>query len=293
MVAGMEPNAENKLFVGGCPATSGEDELRALFEKHGQVEEVFVMRGGSRSGMACAFVRFASQPMAQAAIDAIHGRITLPDALEPLVVRWADAPGRRKRDGREGNRSKRGGSGGMGGGGGARDISSGMEGWPPHMMMPNHVYGGYPQMMMAQGHPHMMAQNPMMQQHAGVGNSLGGPQQFFHQGVGVGNFPNGNAMLHSQGMGGYPQPQMMVYMDQLGQNGLGGQQHMFWHTQGPPSPSHPGVNPAMAAAMMSAPPMPSTSGGGEQAGGGNLYAGVPRPAEAPMAMATGHGSVMM
>jgi len=189
MVAGMEPNAENKLFVGGCPATSGEDELRALFEKHGQVEEVFVMRGGSRSGMACAFVRFASQPMAQAAIDAIHGRITLPDALEPLVVRWADAPGSRKRDGREGNRSKRGGSGGMGGGGGARDISSGMEGWPPHMMMPNHVYGGYPQMMMAQGHPHMMAQNPMMQQHAGVGNSLGGPQQFFHQGVGVGNFP--------------------------------------------------------------------------------------------------------
>mmetsp|Transcript_78430 Transcript_78430/g.155883 ORF Transcript_78430/g.155883 Transcript_78430/m.155883 type:complete len:90 (-) Transcript_78430:37-306(-) len=59
MVAGVEPNAENKLFVGGCPPGSGEDDLRLLFEKHGRVEEVFVMRGGSRSGMACAFVRFA------------------------------------------------------------------------------------------------------------------------------------------------------------------------------------------------------------------------------------------
>lgn len=91
MVAGVEPNAENKLFVGGtlrepslgeensrdplstrdahatpdagCPPGSGEEDLRALFEKHGRVEEVFVMRGGSRSGMACAFVRFAEQPV--------------------------------------------------------------------------------------------------------------------------------------------------------------------------------------------------------------------------------------
>ena len=30
MVAGMEPNAENKLFVGGCPTGSSEDDLRAV-----------------------------------------------------------------------------------------------------------------------------------------------------------------------------------------------------------------------------------------------------------------------
>ena len=30
MVAGMEPNAENKLFVGGCPHSSSEDDLRAV-----------------------------------------------------------------------------------------------------------------------------------------------------------------------------------------------------------------------------------------------------------------------
>lgn len=61
--------------------------------------------GGSRSGMACAFVRYLTQEGAQKAIDTIHGRITLPNAAEPLVVRWADAPGSRKRDTGAGGRS--------------------------------------------------------------------------------------------------------------------------------------------------------------------------------------------
>merc|ERR1712087_1009398 len=46
--------------------------------------------------MACAFVRFQTKQMAQLAIEGIHGQFTLPDALEPLVVRWADPPGNRR-----------------------------------------------------------------------------------------------------------------------------------------------------------------------------------------------------
>ena len=50
---------------------------------------------------------------AQRAIENIHGQITLENAAEPLVVRWADAPGSRKRDGRERRRRESGeGSGG-------------------------------------------------------------------------------------------------------------------------------------------------------------------------------------
>merc|ERR1719305_1034947 len=65
--------------------------------------------------MACAFVRFLTQEMAQKAIDTIHGQITLPNAAEPLVVRWADAPGSRKRDSREGGGKQKGQrQGGMG-----------------------------------------------------------------------------------------------------------------------------------------------------------------------------------
>lgn len=108
-----------------------------IFEKHGVVEEVFLMRGGSRSGMACAFIRFAAQEMAQEAIDAIHGNITLPDAAEPLVVRWADTPGSR---GRETRRTGAGGRRGGASGGDRRSpaasgsYGTGMSGM---MMQPN------------------------------------------------------------------------------------------------------------------------------------------------------------
>ena len=73
---------------------------------------------------------------AQKAIDTIHGQIALPNAAEPLVVRWADAPGSRRRDSREkggkrngnGNAGQGGGKGGvmmMGGGMGAMGDGSG------------------------------------------------------------------------------------------------------------------------------------------------------------------------
>jgi len=45
-----QPNPENKLFVGGAPPGTDEETLKKLFAEHGEVEEVFVMRGGSRSG---------------------------------------------------------------------------------------------------------------------------------------------------------------------------------------------------------------------------------------------------
>ena len=65
-----QPNPENKLFIGGAPPGPDEDTLRRIFSKHGEVEEVFVMRGGSRSGQSCAFVRFMTAEGAIAAIQA-------------------------------------------------------------------------------------------------------------------------------------------------------------------------------------------------------------------------------
>jgi hypothetical protein len=231
MVAGTEPNSENKIFVGGCPGSCGEDDLRGvrstrasvtpppcmphapparppavaqLFEKHGQVEEVFVMRGGSRSGMVCAFVRFASAPMAQAAIDAVHGQTTLPGSPEPLVVRWADAPGSRKRDGREG-RSKRGGAGA----GAGRDHGGVPEGWPQQMMMANGVYGAYPQMMMAQ--TPMLQQGAMLQHQAALNGASFAAAQYYPQGQNFG----GNGMVPGHMAGAqqqqWQQQQMMLY----------------------------------------------------------------------------------
>merc|ERR1719201_3371652 len=94
-VALSSPNPENKLFVGGAPPGTDENTLQQIFAEHGEVEEVFVMRGGSRSGQACAFVRFVTPEGAIAAIQAVHGKYIMPGCTDPLVVRYADAPGSR------------------------------------------------------------------------------------------------------------------------------------------------------------------------------------------------------
>merc|ERR1719428_2514837 len=96
------PNPENKLFVGGAPPGCDEATLQQIFAEHGEVEEVFVMRGGSRSGQSCAFVRFTTAEGAVAAIQAIHGKYIMPGCTDPLVVRYADAPGAKKGGGRGG-----------------------------------------------------------------------------------------------------------------------------------------------------------------------------------------------
>ena len=119
-----QPNLENKLFVGGAPPGTDEDTLKRIFEEHGEVEEVFLMRGGSRSGQACAFVRFVSPEGAIAAIQAVHGKYVMPGCTDPLVVRYADAPGSRSK--------KKGGGGGGGGGGGPYAGPGGYGGYPGH-----------------------------------------------------------------------------------------------------------------------------------------------------------------
>lgn len=94
-----QPNPENKLFIGGAPPGTDEETLKKIFSEHGEVEEVFVMRGGSRSGQACAFVRFMTAEGAVAAIQAIHGKYVMSGCTDPLVVRYADAPGSRAKKG--------------------------------------------------------------------------------------------------------------------------------------------------------------------------------------------------
>mmetsp|Transcript_53669 Transcript_53669/g.138736 ORF Transcript_53669/g.138736 Transcript_53669/m.138736 type:complete len:256 (-) Transcript_53669:386-1153(-) len=216
---GVEPNAENKLFVGGCPPGSNEQQLRELFGKHGVVEEVFVMKGGSRSGMACAFVRFTTQEMAQEAITAIHGQQKLPDASEPLVVRWADAPGSRKRDAREGGRRRGGGGGGRGGG---YPMGGGM------------IYGGmgYGNFQMQQM---MMIQQQQQMPGMSAANYAGGPGFYPPQQAGMQPGPSYGAGMPPSPMG-YP-PQMLSY---VGQHAMVPQWAMpaALGSSGPSSPQH-------------------------------------------------------
>lgn len=88
--------APRKLFVGRLPRDADEAELRPLFEAHGPVESLAVLRTARGASAGCAFVRYATWAAAEAAIDALAGRVALPGADAPLVLKFADA---RRRDG--------------------------------------------------------------------------------------------------------------------------------------------------------------------------------------------------
>ena len=125
------------------------------------------MRGGSRSGMACAFVRFQTKEMAQSAIENIHGKVTLTGATEPLVVRWADAPGSRKRDNhphqRSGHSRRGSGGGDHGGGGGGGSRPRGGQGGNCNLNSHGNVPGYMQQQHAAYDFSHMQQMSAMQQ----------------------------------------------------------------------------------------------------------------------------------
>ena len=142
--------------------------------------------------------------MAQEAIDAIHGQHTMPHASEPLVVRWADAPGTRRRDSKEEGRKRRGGGGGGGGGGKLDGLHWGANGMMPMGM--GWSGGGFPAMP-----PGVAMQHMALQQ-----QGLMGGTQYYGGGAGGNFYSAGGGM-----MGAYPAPPMM-YMGQAGGMMAGG-----------------------------------------------------------------------
>ncbi|KAL8481318.1 hypothetical protein ACS0TY_027727 [Phlomoides rotata] len=88
---GKEGASFAKLFVGSVPRTAIEDDIRPLFEKHGSVLEVALIkdkRTGQQQG--CCFIKYASSDEADRAIAALHNQYTLPGAAGPIQVRYAD-----------------------------------------------------------------------------------------------------------------------------------------------------------------------------------------------------------
>jgi hypothetical protein len=251
-----------------------------MFEQFGDVEEIFVMRGGSRSGMVCAFIRFGTQGMAQEAINKVHQKVTMKSAPEPLVVRWADMPGNRRRDAKEGTKRVRaaaataaaaanggGFNGGMGGGGNTMFMGDGGGmghlgggGWGPADGPPLYQMG-------VGGVLSDMSSGAALQQQAML-NGMYGPNPYgpypVAQGPGV---PPGG--MHGPPPG-VPIPPMNVNMVQRQMSvnmvyfdGAGGHPHPmpmgggqgYWGGVGPPSPSLPVMSPHLSP-MMPPPMMP-------------------------------------
>ncbi|KAG6726266.1 hypothetical protein I3842_02G072200 [Carya illinoinensis] len=80
-----------KLFVGSVPRTATEEDIRPLFEVHGNVVEVALIKD-KRTGLqqGCCFIKYATSEEADRAIRALHNQHTLPGGAGPIQVRYAD-----------------------------------------------------------------------------------------------------------------------------------------------------------------------------------------------------------
>ncbi|KAL1334958.1 flowering time control protein FCA isoform X1 [Arachis hypogaea] len=85
-----------KLFVGSVPRTATEEDIRPLFEEHGNVIEVALIKDkktGQHQDFCCAgccFIKYATSEEADQAIRALHNQHTLPGGVGPIQVRYAD-----------------------------------------------------------------------------------------------------------------------------------------------------------------------------------------------------------
>lgn len=67
-----------------------ENDVRALFNGFGKIEECTVLRDGAGNSRGCAFVTFESKHSAVSAIKALHQSQTMEGCSAPLVVKFAD-----------------------------------------------------------------------------------------------------------------------------------------------------------------------------------------------------------
>jgi len=92
-----EPSARlsNKIFVGSLPSTISESDLKVVFQKYGNIEEIHIMGPSPRSGECCAFVRFTTAQSATRALAA-NGQ-TLFDPIRRVLVKSADSDEKKNR----------------------------------------------------------------------------------------------------------------------------------------------------------------------------------------------------
>jgi CUG-BP- and ETR3-like factor len=69
---------ERKLFIGMLPKTHTADDVKEMFDKFGEIEEVNVLHDAEGHSRGCAFVKLSSRQDCEAAIAEMNGTQTLP-----------------------------------------------------------------------------------------------------------------------------------------------------------------------------------------------------------------------
>ncbi|KAL6968655.1 hypothetical protein U1Q18_034454 [Sarracenia purpurea var. burkii] len=80
-----------KLYVGGIPRTSTEEQIRSLFEEHGNIVEVVLLKD-KRTGQQqeCCFVKYSKLEEADRAIGALHNQYIFSAGGFSMKVKYAD-----------------------------------------------------------------------------------------------------------------------------------------------------------------------------------------------------------
>lgn len=80
-----------KLYVGGIPRTTTQEEVHSLFEEHGKIVEVVRLKDKrTYQPHECGFVKYTTLEEADRAIGALHNKYTFPGGVAPIKVRYAD-----------------------------------------------------------------------------------------------------------------------------------------------------------------------------------------------------------
>ena len=81
---------ENKLFIGMLSRKAGEDDVRDLFSRFGEIREIYMIRSADGSSKCAAFLRFVHRDAAEKAIEQLHGIEVMEGSQRPLIVKFAD-----------------------------------------------------------------------------------------------------------------------------------------------------------------------------------------------------------
>lgn len=92
-----EDDESVKLFIGQIPKHLDEDALRPFFDEFGPILELTVIRDkATKLHRGCAFLTYARKQSATRAIQSLHDKVKLPNALNPLQIRPAESQAERE-----------------------------------------------------------------------------------------------------------------------------------------------------------------------------------------------------
>lgn len=91
-----------KLYVGNLPGDIPREDIERVFKTYGSVTDVHLMTGKSKSGQACAFVRYSTQVEANNAIAAMAQGYEIRPGEGNIIVKLADGPDGKGSKGRPG-----------------------------------------------------------------------------------------------------------------------------------------------------------------------------------------------